>query len=110
VGLVAVGVLHPGWVGLWAIFLSSFFMSVMFPTIFALGLNGLGENTKIGASLLVMAIIGGAVLTPLMGIVSQVSGSIAVAYLVPLAGYLFVMFYAFWGCRAKPASRSFDAA
>jgi FHS family L-fucose permease-like MFS transporter len=107
VGLVAVGVLHPGWVGLWAIFLSSFFMSVMFPTIFALGLNGLGENTKIGASLLVMAIIGGAVLTPLMGIVSQVSGSIAVAYLVPMAGYLFVMLYAFWGSRVKSASRGF---
>jgi len=94
-------------VGLWAIFLSSFFMSVMFPTIFALGLNGLGENTKIGASLLVMAIIGGAVLTPLMGIVSQVSGSIAVAYLVPMAGYLFVMLYAFWGSRVKSASRGF---
>ena len=66
--LVAIGVLHPGWAGLCAIFLSSFFMSVMFPTIFALGLNDLGENTKIAASLLVMAIVGGAVLTPAMGL------------------------------------------
>jgi FHS family L-fucose permease-like MFS transporter len=55
-----------------------------------------------------MAIIGGAVLTPLMGILSQVAGSIAVAYLVPLVGYFFVMLYAFWGCRAKPASRNFN--
>src|SRR5271157_4284795 len=63
VALVAVGVLMPGWVGLWAVFLTSFFMSVMFPTIFALGLKRLGLNTKIGGSLLVMAIVGGAVLT-----------------------------------------------
>jgi len=95
-------VFHPGWVGLWAIFLSSFFMSVMFPTIFALGLQGLGENTKIASSLLVMAIIGGAVLTPLMGMISQKTGSIALAYMVPLGGYLFVVVYAFWGCHLKP--------
>src|SRR5271157_2515487 len=61
--LVSVGVLLPGWLGLWAIFLTSFFMSLMFPTIFALGLKRLGPNTKIGGSLIVMAIIGGAVLT-----------------------------------------------
>jgi len=100
--LLAVGVLHPGWIGLWAIFLSSFFMSVMFPTIFALGLEGLAENTKIASSLLVMAIIGGAVLTPLMGIISQKTGSIALAYLVPLGGYIFVLAYAFWGCNLRP--------
>jgi FHS family L-fucose permease-like MFS transporter len=101
IALLAVGVAMPGWTGLWAIFLSSFFMSVMYPTIFALGVGGLGENTKIGASLIVMSIIGGAVLTPVMGIVLQ-AASIAVAYLVPLAGYIFVAMYAFWGCRVKP--------
>jgi FHS family L-fucose permease-like MFS transporter len=101
--LVAIGVLHPGWTGLWAIFLSSFFMSVMFPTIFALGLNDLGENTKIAASLLVMAIVGGAVLTPAMGLLSRYG--IQIAYLVPIAGYLAVMAYAFWGCHVKPWGR-----
>jgi FHS family L-fucose permease-like MFS transporter len=100
--LLAVGVMYPGWVGLWAIFLSSFFMSVMYPTIFALGVEGLGENTKIGASLLVMAIIGGAVLTPVMGILSQATGKIEIAYLVPLAGYGAVLLYALWGCHLKP--------
>jgi FHS family L-fucose permease-like MFS transporter len=104
IGLIAIGVLHLGWVGLWAIFLSSFFMSVMFPTIFALGLDGLGENTKIGASLLVMAIVGGAILTPVMGILSRYG--IQIAYLVPLVGYLFVVLYAFWGCHLKTASHS----
>jgi len=102
IGLLVVGVLNPGWVGLWAIFISSFFMSVMYPTIFALGVEGLGENTKIGASLLVMAIIGGAVLTPLMGLLSQATGQIAMAYMIPLVGYGFVLHYSFWGCRLKP--------
>ncbi len=65
--LVGVGVIFPDWIGLWAIFLTSFFMSVMFPTIFALGIDGLGRNTKIGGSLIVMSMVGGAILTPLMG-------------------------------------------
>ena len=63
--------MRPGWVGLWAVFLTSFFMSLMFPTIFALGLKKLGPNTKIGGSLLVMAIVGGAVLTPIMGLIAE---------------------------------------
>jgi MFS transporter, FHS family, L-fucose permease len=100
--LLTVGVLQPGWTGLWSIFLSSFFMSVMYPTIFALGIEGLNENTKIGASLIIMAIIGGAVLTPLMGLISQRSGSIATAYTVPLVAYVFVALYAFWGAHLHP--------
>ncbi|MGD0830238.1 MAG: L-fucose:H+ symporter permease [Terracidiphilus sp.] len=98
VALLAVGILHPGWAGLWAIFATSFFMSVMYPTIFALGIEGLGENTKIGGSLIVMAIVGGAVLTPAMGLLSQYAHSIAIAYAIPLVCYFFVAFYAFVGC------------
>jgi MFS transporter, FHS family, L-fucose permease len=94
--LVGIGVLFPGWVGLWSLFLTSFFMSLMFPTIFALGIRDLGSNAKLGASLIVMAIVGGAILTPLMGWISQVTGSGAVAYLVPLAAYLFVAWFSFW--------------
>jgi FHS family L-fucose permease-like MFS transporter len=71
VALLAVGILASGWTGLWAIFLSSFFMSVMYPTVFALGIEGLGVNTNIGASLIIMAIVGGAVLTPPVGLISQ---------------------------------------
>ena len=98
--LVAIGVAFPGWVGLWAVFLTSFFMSVMFPTIFALGIKRLGTNTKIGGSLIVMAIVGGAVLTPVMGLISEKTHSIALAYLVPLAGYLAVVLYSFYGSQA----------
>jgi FHS family L-fucose permease-like MFS transporter len=99
--LVAVGVAFPGWVGLWAIFVTSFFMSVMFPTIFALGIDGLDQNTKIGGSLIVMAIVGGAVLTPLMGWISQTQHSIAEAYMVPLFCYCGIALYSFVGVRME---------
>jgi len=102
VALVTVGILFPGWIGLWAIFLTSFFMSLMFPTIFALGIRGLGVNTKSGASLLVMSIIGGAVFTPIMGLVFQNTHSMAFAMLVPLMCYICVAYYAFWGSKIPP--------
>jgi MFS transporter, FHS family, L-fucose permease len=101
IALVTVAVLEPGWIGLWCLFLTSFFMSLMFPTIFALGLKGLGPNTKIGGSLLVMAIVGGAVLTPLMGLISEKSGSIALAYTVPLFTYTYVALYSWWGSKQR---------
>jgi FHS family L-fucose permease-like MFS transporter len=99
--LVAVGVLFPGWIGLWSIFLTSFFMSLMFPTIFALGLKELGPNTKLGGSLIVMAIIGGAVFTPLMGLVFEHTRSMADAMLIPLGCYLFIGYFAFFGSRVR---------
>jgi FHS family L-fucose permease-like MFS transporter len=101
VALVAVGVLFPGWIGLWAIFLTSFFMSVMFPTIFALGIEGLGRNTKIGGSLIVMSIVGGAVLTPLMGWISQATHRISIAYAVPLVCYAVVGAYSLMWHRLR---------
>lgn len=99
VGLLIIGIALPGWIGLWAIFLTSFFMSVMYPTIFALGIEGLGRNTKIGGSLIVMAIVGGAVLTPTMGLISQQWHSIAHAYIVPLLAYCVVALFSFSGRR-----------
>jgi FHS family L-fucose permease-like MFS transporter len=99
--LVTAGVLHPGWVGVWSIMLTSFFMSLMFPTIFALGIKGLGPNTKVGGSLIIMAIVGGATLTPLMGLINDRTHSIAMAYLVPLAGYAAVALYAFFGSHVR---------
>lgn len=102
-GLVTMGVLWPGWIGLWSIFLTSFFMSVMYPTIFALGIEGLGRNTKIGSSLIVMAIVGGAALTPAMGLIAQQGHGIARAYSVPLLGYCIVAIFSF--ANAKRAER-----
>jgi MFS transporter, FHS family, L-fucose permease len=97
--LAAIGVLLPGWIGLWALLLTSFFMSLMYPTIFVLGLRGLGENTKLGGSMIVMAIVGGAVLTPIMGLISVRSGSIALAYIVPLLAYVFIAVYCLLDAR-----------
>ena len=96
IALVSMAIVHPGWIGVWALFATSFFMSLMYPTIFALGLQGLGADSKVGGSLIVMAIIGGAVLTPLMGIISDSSKSIAYAYGVPLAGYICIACYSFF--------------
>jgi FHS family L-fucose permease-like MFS transporter len=97
--LVLLAVVIPGWIGVWSIFLTSFFMSLMFPTIFALGIKGLGENTKLGGSLMVMSIIGGAAFTPVMGVISDRTGSMALAMTLPLICYLVVTWYAVWGSR-----------
>lgn len=102
--LVSIGVFFPGWIGIWCMFLTSFFMSLMFPTIFALGLKGLGPNTKIGGSFLVMAIVGGAVLTPAMGFISEKYHSLALAYSIPLIAYIFICAYSFWGSRREEIS------
>lgn len=99
IGLVAMAILLPGFIGTWALILSSFFMSLMFPTIFALGVTGLGPNTKIGASGIIMAIIGGAIWTPLMGYISDQSHSMALAMIVPLLSYFYVTYYAFIGSK-----------
>jgi FHS family L-fucose permease-like MFS transporter len=96
--LVAVAVAHPGWAGVWMIFVTSFFMSLMYPTIFALGLQGLGSDSKLGGSLLVMAIAGGAVLTPVMGVLADRT-SVALAYGVPLVGYVLIGCYSWFGQR-----------
>lgn len=77
--------------GIWALVASSFFMSVMYPTIFAESVHGLGTRTKSASALLVMAIIGGAVVPALMGWVSDQSGSIVYAMLVPAACFAVVM-------------------
>ena len=106
IGLLLVGIFVPGWAGIWAILLTSFFMSLMYPTIFATGLRGLGVNTKIGGSLIVMGMIGGAVLTPLMGWLSQVAGSVAISYMVPLGGYVVVAMYSQFGATLRPRERN----
>jgi FHS family L-fucose permease-like MFS transporter len=97
--LLIFAVLHPGWAGMWAVFLTSFFMSIMFPTIFALGLEGLGPLVKLGGSLLVMAIVGGALLTPVMAWISQRGGGLAYGYTVPLTGYVVIAIFSWYHAR-----------
>ncbi|WP_035352180.1 L-fucose:H+ symporter permease [Edaphobacter aggregans] len=94
--LMLVTVLRPGLLGAWSVVASGFFLSIMFPTIFALGLKGLGRNTKLGGSLLVMAIVGGAVFPPVAGFIARQTGSMALGYIVPLAGFVGVAVYGFY--------------
>lgn len=101
IALVAVGVLFPGWVGVGAMFLTSFFMSLMFPTIYALGIKGLGANTKLGGSFIVMAIVGGAAAPPAMGLLYELWHSMAIAMVVPLVCYAVVTHYAYYGSRMR---------
>jgi FHS family L-fucose permease-like MFS transporter len=97
-GLVAVT--RPDWVGAICLLTTSLFMSIMFPTIFALGLKGMGDKTKTAGSLLVMAILGGAALTKLMGMLTDTSG-LRAAYLVPVACFAGVALYAWFGGEQK---------
>ena len=74
------------------------FMSLMFPTIFGIAVEGLGADTKIGGSGLIMAILGGAVLTMIQGKVSDLTGDIRFSFFVPMVCFLFILFY---GIRAQ---------
>jgi len=71
----------------------SFFMSIMFPTIFSIGIEGLGEHTKIGSSLIVMSIVGGALLPPLLGYISDSTSNIQYGYIVPSLCFLVVFVF-----------------
>jgi MFS transporter, FHS family, L-fucose permease len=89
-----------GTVPVWGLVLIGFFHSIMFPTIFALGIKGLGPYTKLGSSLLVMAIIGGAVFPALMGYVSDLT-NIRIAFGLPLLCYLYIWYYAAKGSQPE---------
>ncbi len=89
-----------GQYGLYAMVATSFFMSIMFPTIFATSVRGLGPLTKTGSSLLVMSIIGGAVLTAIMGRVSDMS-HIRTAIFVPMVCFVVVALYGLMSPKEK---------
>lgn len=85
--------LGKGCFGVYCLMLISGCMSLMFPTIYGIGLKGLGEDTKIGGAGMVMAIAGAALLTQIQGIVSDQAGSIVVAYIVPAVAFAVIGYY-----------------
>jgi FHS family L-fucose permease-like MFS transporter len=103
--LVLLAVLLPGKLAVYALVGVEFFMSIMFPTIFSLGIRGLGAATKEGASLLIMAIVGGAVFPVLMGRVSDAS-NIKVAYVVPALCFLVVFYFALKNAKVQKITLS----
>ena len=95
---VTVALLAGGIVPVWAVVLIGFFHSIMFPTIFALGIKNLGPLTKRGSSMMVMAIIGGAIFPAIMGRISDAS-NIQSAFIVPLICYVYVLYFALSGYK-----------
>jgi FHS family L-fucose permease-like MFS transporter len=91
-----------GWASVVALFSTYFFMSVMFPTIFALGIKGLGPLTKKGSSLLVMSIVGGAIFPVIMGRIADVS-NMALGFIVPLVCFAFIVYYGLSGYKVTRA-------
>jgi FHS family L-fucose permease-like MFS transporter len=98
--LMALVVTGAGWLSISALFLSYFFMSVMFPTIFSLGIKNLGPLTKQASSFIVMAIVGGAVCPVLMGYIADRS-NMQMGFLVPLVCFIAVLYYGWRGHRIR---------
>jgi FHS family L-fucose permease-like MFS transporter len=99
--LVCISMLTFGHVAMWSIILVGFFNSVMFPSIFTLGIANLGPLTGDGSGLLVMAIVGGAILPVIQGALADNIG-IHHAFLLPVICYLYIAYYAFRGSKPMP--------
>jgi len=92
--MMAIVILIPGWVAVFALLLSFFFMSIMFPTHFALAIRGLGEKTKIASSFIVIAIVGGAIMPMFMGWLAD-HYSMRIGFYMPLFCFILIMLYGF---------------
>ena len=95
IALTIIAITGSGMIVVYCLIALAFFMSIMFPTIFSMGIDGLGHNTKIGSSLIVMSIVGGAFLPPILGVISDQTSSIQYGYIVPLVCFLVILLFAF---------------
>lgn len=102
IGLLLVGSLTGGKVAMFAILLIGLFNSIMFPTIFSLSINKLGTATSQGSGFLCMAIVGGAVITPLQGFLADNYG-FQLSYLLPIVCYAYIVFFALKGHKPREA-------
>ena len=102
IALSLVAIYSDGKYVVYALSALGFFMSIMFPTIFGLGIEGLGKDTKIGSSLLIMSIIGGAIFPYIMGtIIDMNNDKIQPGYIVPLICFLVIIYFAISGHKVK---------
>jgi len=100
--LILVAMTTKGQIAVWTVLAVPFFMSIMFPTIFSLGIKGLGGDTKFGSSLIIMAIVGGAIFPPLMGLISD-NSNIQMAYILPLICFAVVVWFGTKGYKLDKA-------
>ncbi|MFT3979724.1 MAG: L-fucose:H+ symporter permease [Ferruginibacter sp.] len=94
IALTVLAIGSTGLTVLYALIATAFFMSIMFPTIFSLGIEGLGHHTKIGSSLIIMSIVGGAILPLASGKISDMTNHIQYAYYVPVVCFAVVLAFA----------------
>jgi FHS family L-fucose permease-like MFS transporter len=99
--LLGISMVSSGPVAIWTLVLCGFFNSILFPNIFALGIAGLGPMTSKGSGLIMTAVVGGAIIPPLLGALADSMHSIQHAFVLPMACYLFIAYYGLWG--SKPA-------
>lgn len=97
--LCVIAIAAHGIITVYAVIAICFFMSIMFPTIFALGIKNLKGDTEFGSSLIIMSIVGGAVLPPIFGYVSDTTGNIQYGYMVPLACFVIILYYGWRGYK-----------
>jgi FHS family L-fucose permease-like MFS transporter len=90
--LLAVAMMNTGYLAFWTVLSIGLFNSIMFPTIFTLSIDGLGNHTAQGSGILCTAIVGGAIIPPLFGLVADLS-SLSIAFIVPMACYLYIAWY-----------------
>jgi FHS family L-fucose permease-like MFS transporter len=101
VGLLLVSVFTTGETAMWTVIAIGLFNSIMFPTIFTLAIADLGKYTSQGSSLLVMAIVGGAIVPPLMGALVGLFGNYQMTFLLPVLCYLYLFYYGISGHKVK---------
>lgn len=92
--LVLIAIITNGYLSLWSLAIVGLFTSVIYPIVFTLSIKGLGEYTKTASSLLIMGIIGGAIIPPIMGLISDNVG-IKFAFFAPLVCYAYILYYGF---------------
>jgi FHS family L-fucose permease-like MFS transporter len=100
--LCVMGIVSGGMVAVGSVLAVNFFMSIMFPTIFALGVKDLGHNLKLGSSFIIMAIVGGAILPPIMGKISIMYG-VQTSFIIPTVCFVVIFFYSLAGYKVKSA-------
>ncbi len=95
-----------GMTAVFVVIATAFFMSVMFPTIFSLGIKDLGADTKFGSSLIIMSIVGAALLPPVFGHISDIYQNIQYGYIVPFICFIVVLCFGLFGHKVKPLKSS----
>ena len=101
VALCVIAIVGHGTITIYTLIAICFFMSIMFPTIFSLGIDSLGKDTEMASSLIVMAIVGGAVLPRFFGLISDNTGNIQNGYIVPLIAFAVVAYFGWRGSKVK---------